>query len=674
MSLDGAAIAKACGMPQPMDVHTHLCRSQLEAFKDAASAGETLVVACTQEAPFFRETLEETAPDTPAAFVNIRERAGWSDEGRDATAKIAALLAEATLDIPAAPTVSLTSEGTCLVYGKDETAIAIAQQLADRLDVTVLISGEADVIPPRAMTVPIFHGRIAQASGHLGAFDITVDDYAAYRVSSRGALSFDPPQNGVRSSCDIIIDITGGDPLFPAHEKRDGYLRPDPANPGAVQRALFEGADLLGEFEKPRYVIYDAGLCAHGRSGIDGCTLCLDACPASAIVSAGDTVEIDPFVCGGCGACNSVCPTGAASYTMPPTTALLDRARTVLGAYRSAGGVDTVLLVHDERHGEELIHLSARFGAGLPANVLPFAVREVTQLGLDFLLGALAYGAARIVVLVPPERRDEQDGLAQQVATAEAILSGLSYDGPRLDLWEIDDPDALDRELRGLGGLTPMPAGAFLPMGNKRGLMRLALGQLHEAAPGPVNLFDLPDGSPFGAVEIDVDGCTVCLACVGACPTGALQDNPDAPMLRFQEEACVQCGLCRGTCPERVITLHPRLNFTDEARRPIVLKEEEPFACIRCGTPFGTKSSVERIVSRLADKHSMFQDGKMVDLIQMCQDCRVEAQMEMEDSPLAGAARPRTRTTDDYLEQERREIEAARARFEADKDGGDEEP
>jgi ferredoxin len=62
------------------------------------------------------------------------------------------------------------------------------------------------------------------------------------------------------------------------------------------------------------------------------------------------------------------------------------------------------------------------------------------------------------------------------------------------------------------------------------------------------------DGAPFGAIELNVEGCTLCLACVSACPTGALSDNPERPMLRFTEDACVQCGLCKATCPEKVIT------------------------------------------------------------------------------------------------------------------------
>ena len=80
-------------------------------------------------------------------------------------------------------------------------------------------------------------------------------------------------------------------------------------------------------------------------------------------------------------------------------------------------------------------------------------------------------------------------------------------------------------------------------------------------------------------------------------------------MLRFAEDACVQCGLCKATCPEKVITLKPQLDFRAATARARVLKEEEPFCCIRCGKPFGVKSSVERVAAKLEGKHWMFQNS-----------------------------------------------------------------
>lgn len=664
MRLDGKALAAACAAEGPLEIHTQLCRAQFENFRSALGGDELVTVACTQEAPLFEETRADSAPGTPVRYVNIRERAGWSEEGTRAVPKIAALLAEATVEVAAARTITLASEGVCLVYGRDEVALDAARQLADRLDVTLLLTGEEEVVPPLVSDIPLFKGRVSAARGHLGAFEVVVDDYAPLVVSSRASLVFDIPRSGAKSTCDLILDLSGEAPLFPAPEKRDGYFRPDPGNPAAVQRALFDLVDLVGEFEKPIYVDFKPELCTHARSGIVGCTRCIDTCPASAIEPDGDVVAIDPRICGGCGGCNSVCPTGAASYAMPPTTSLLMRARELMLTYEGAGGARPVLLVHDTRHGEEAIHLMARLGRGLPANVVPFAVNEVTQVGFDFLAGCLAYGAARIAILVPPQRQEETAGLDGQVALAAALMSGLAYEGERVSILTETDPEAIADTLYAAAVPAPAPAARFLPMGAKRSVLRLALNHLHAAAPGAVETVALPDGAPFGTVEVDTGGCTLCLACVGACPTGAMQDNPDQPMLRFVEDACVQCGLCRRTCPENVIRLVPRLSFAEEARQAVVIKEEEPFNCVRCGKPFGTKGSIELIVEKLAGKHVMFQDEGAIERIKMCEDCRVVAGFESGDEAFAMGERPLPRTTDDYL-REREEIEAARARHRA---------
>jgi ferredoxin len=673
MALDGKALAKACGASDPEfgagEVHTQLCRAQIDRFRQALAAGGPLLVGCTQEAPLFEETRAELGADTAVAYTNIRERAGWGEQGPAALPKIAALLAEATIEVPPTPSVSLSSQGRCLIYGRDQQALDAARQLAPRLSVTLLLRDSEDVIPPRVVDLPIFRGSIARAQGHLGAFELQIENHAPMAVSSRQTLAFERPRDGVSSECDLILDLSGGPPLFPGHDRRDGYFRPDPGDPAAVQRALFALTDLVGEFDKPRYVDFHADLCAYARSRRTGCTRCLEVCPAAAIRPDGDVVAIDPYLCGGCGACNSVCPTGAADYAYPPSAALLERLRTLTGHYRRAGGEAPVLLVHDENHGGELIAMMARFGRGLPANVIPFAVNEVTQLGLDVILGALAYGASRMLCLVPPKRAGELVGLQAQLDYADAVLAGLGYGAGRLELLVEADPDVVEERLHALEDPGPgMPAASFLAMGNKRALMRLGLQELHAHAPAPVDQVALPAGAPFGRTVIDVEGCTLCLACVGACPTGALQDNPERPELRFQEDACVQCGLCVSTCPEKVIRLEPRINFRDDARRALLVKEEEPFTCIRCGTPFGTRSSIERIVEKLAEKHWMFPDSAAVDRIRMCEDCRVVVQFEARDNPLAGGARPKPRTTDDYL-REREEIEAARARIKGEKNG-----
>jgi hypothetical protein len=73
-------------------------------------------------------------------------------------------------------------------------------------------------------------------------------------------LEFGASRNGARSNCDIILDLTGGTALFPAGDLRDGYLRADPGNPAAVLQAVLEARDLVGTFEKPRYITFSEPL------------------------------------------------------------------------------------------------------------------------------------------------------------------------------------------------------------------------------------------------------------------------------------------------------------------------------------------------------------------------------------------------------------------------------
>ncbi len=657
MPIDGKTLARACGAEPGMDVNTLLCRSQLANFERAVQAGLPVVVACTQEAPLFAEVRAELGLDTDLTFVNIREHAGWSDEGARALPKIAALLAEAALDVPPTPSLTLKSAGVALIYGKDEVAVEAARQITDRLDCTVLLSRPADVVPPRLADVPVFRGTVSAAKGHLGAFEVVVNDYAPALPSSRSALRFEHPRDGASSTCDLILDITGDPPLFTAHEKRDGYLRADPRDPVAVQKALFELVEMSGEFEKPAYVAYDAGLCAHSRSKKTGCTRCLEVCPTGAITPNGDHVAIDAYVCAGCGSCAAVCPTGAATYALPPRDFLYERLQTILSTYNQAGGTAAVLLAHDG-HGEEMLSTLARHGRGLPANVIPFRVQAVTQLGFDFFATALAYGASQIRLIVDPRQREELGGLATQIGLAETALSGLGYGAGRVSVIDEADPDAVEAELYGGAAPTPPRAGSFTARGNKRGTTLLALRHLHSVAPAPVDILPLAPGSPFGTLEVNVEGCTLCLSCVGACPTGALIDNPDWPMLRFIEDACVQCGLCKATCPEKVIGLKPRLNLTETAKSPVVVKEEAPAQCIRCGKAFGMRGAIDKVIEKLSGKHWMFQDGSATERIRMCEDCRLVIQHERGIDPFAGPARPNPRTTEDYLRE--RDAQAVR--------------
>lgn len=655
MRLDTAAVQRGC---RNGDIATfrQLCRAELDQFRKAADAEGPLTVGCTQEAPRFADEAGER--EERIDFVNLRETAGWSAEGADAGPKMAALLAAASESAPDFPLVTLSSDGVILIYGRDESAIEAGRLLADHLDVTVMLSRPGEITPPAAPAFPIVKGTIRNAKGYLGAFELTIDDYAPPRPSSRDIFVFESPRHGATSRCDVVLDLSGGAPLFPAHDLRDGYLRADPRDPAAVLRAVLSARDLIGDFDKPKYVNFTAELCAHSRSSLTGCHRCLDLCPTGAITPNGDHVAVNAEICAGCGQCAAACPTGAAAYALPPADTLLHKLRAMLLAYDAAGGVAPIVLFHDGAHGSPLIDALARHGAGLPANVLPFAANEVSQIGVEAIVAAFAYGASGVRFLLRGKPLHDLSGLWQTIATADAILSGLGFGARRVAAIETDDPDALGAALRDIEpGITVQRPATFRTVGRRRDLLRFGLKELQRIAPVPADVIALPAGAPIGNVDVKVDGCTLCLSCVSACPTGALRDDPDRPVLKFVEDACVQCGLCQSTCPEKVITLVPQIDFTAATSLPRLIKEEEPAICIRCSKPFGVKSTINRIAAKLEGRHWMYPAGdRRTEAIRMCADCRVITMSEQQFDPFAGVPqRSGPRTTDDYLRDRERD-------------------
>ncbi|WP_114965111.1 4Fe-4S binding protein [Alkalilacustris brevis] len=643
-TIDAETIGKASGL-KCSRVHTALCTREAETAAKYIAEGDT-IIACAQEAARFEEIADSLDRPAPAC-IDIRDRAGWSDDA-DTAPKMAALLAEGMIAPPAAKSMDVTSEGLCLVIGASGVADAAAERLADTLAVTVLLTDEADL--PLSRAYEVIRGQLRRAEGTLGAFRLSFDGLQTVEPGGRGEFTLAPPQDGAETQCDLILDLSGETPLFPAHHKRDGYLRADPGDPNAVAAAVFEAAQMVGTFEKPFHVVLEEHLCAHSRAGKTGCTRCLDACPTGAIRPDGDHVAVDPRVCAGCGACSSLCPSGAISYDAPPVSHDLRRMQRMAETYRTAGGTAPRLLVHDDVHGNEMISLAARFGRGLPGDVIPLSVAALAGFGHSEMLAALALGFASVSILPAP--RTEREPITREIALAEAMAGPDAGDDPgtrRIALLDIGDPEALSDHLysqtRIAAGVTPI-----LPMGGRRQVARLSAQALNPGAQEPI---PLPEGAPYGAVHVNTDSCTLCLACASLCPSGALMDNPDLPQLRFQEDACLQCGICATVCPENAITLEPRFNPADSALSQEVLNEEEPFACIECGALFGVRSTVERMMDKLAGKHSMFQGGDAARLIQMCDDCRVQSQFHSADNPFAMGEKPRLRTTEDYLSKRR---------------------
>ena len=202
----------------------------------------------------------------------------------------------------------------------------------------------------------VIHAAIVEVQGHLGAFTLRAEGDGTPIVVAPSPLTGGKP-------FDIVIDLRP-EPALAHAILPPGYFAPR-GDPAALEEAIAQATDLVGEFEKPRYFGYDPDICAHGASGIGGCTRCLDACPTGAIRSIGERVEVDPYLCQGAGVCASACPTGAMTYAYPPPDGQLAALRAALAAYRDAGGRTPALLFHDSERGAGAWAQDRERGAGV---------------------------------------------------------------------------------------------------------------------------------------------------------------------------------------------------------------------------------------------------------------------------------------------------------------------
>jgi ferredoxin len=510
-----------------------------------------------------------------------------------------------------AVSVSYRSSGRLLILGKEQDAMEPAARLAGALKCTVVAPADDELEKERLGEVQLIRDpRQPRVNGYLGHFLLSA-------VAADGSLV-------PGGEFDLVLDL-GSPALLRQPVLPPGYFAPG-ADLDALEAALEALPAMTGEFEKPKYFDFNADICAHGRSGQIGCTRCIDVCPSEAIVSMGDVVDVNPWLCQGIGSCVASCPSGAMSYAAPTVAELLARIRQLLGSYRAAGGKAPWLLFHEaDESGPTIEALTA----DLPANLIPIAVEEIGSIGIDCWLACIAYGAdAALVVTHSRMAMGVSDEMKQQIAYGQAILRGMNYEPGSIALIDEAALTGDDSFWNGIPVAVHERPALFVAPNEKRTILKMAIDHLYRAAEEPQAVAALPAAAPFGEIVVDPEACTLCMACVSVCPASALIDGKDQPQLKFVEWNCVQCGLCESACPENAITRNPRLLFDAKLRHEArVLHEEQPFCCITCGRAFATQSMMDRMTEKLS-QHWMFQTDEARHRLQMCEDCRVKDMMK----------------------------------------------
>lgn len=518
------------------------------------------------------------------------------------------------------PTVSYTTEGNVLVIGPEDLARLAAGRLSNMGKVAILANesitnqdeDHLEKVMAAAEDVESYYNKLIEIKGFLGQFQVKVD-----AGNDSDAPAAELSLVAIRKAhFDLILDLSES-PCINLEMLPPGYFYVG-QDSAKLDDAISQLPDLIGEFDKPRYVKINSDICAHNRNGIDGCNRCLNFCPADAIQSIDKMIEIDPYLCHGAGSCTNACPTGAISYDLPTPQALHSYLHKLVTRFREQAQVAPVILFHDEANGAALI------ANDLPGAIIPVAMEEITVASIDHWMSSLAWGARQILVL----------NTAATAPTLTQMLHGelkLSND----ILNEMGQPERItlidESSIASLSDLIavssdwPMIVPGEFAATTKRNTLYAAIDHLNEQA-ASVESCLTQSNLPYGTVSVNNDSCTLCLSCVSTCPTQALTDGGDKPALNFLEQDCVQCGLCEKACPENAISLTSQMNFDKAARQTNkTLKEEDPFECIRCGTPFATKSMIQRMQDVIGG-HSAFSAN--TERLKMCSDCRVKDMFE----------------------------------------------
>jgi ferredoxin len=550
----------------------------------------------------------------------------------DPPADEATSLKKVEMERDGAAAVSLTviSKGRTLIIDTDvERAKACGKILSERqMACTLLVTKgtSAGISFPRLSSLAPLEVDGVSVTGAFGSFSATLNIKDGQKPLTKW-LGDDA------ATFDLVLDLQSA-PSFAGDSLPIGYYAPGPS-PAALDEVMAELPEMRGRFKKPQFLSFLKTRCFHGRSRAHDCCQCMHVCPFGAIQSIRGEISIDHYLCQGCSGCALVCPADAIRLIQPSGQELLTSLQSRLGNLTSVAALPTTLVISDsESAGSKEPPATSNTHNG---HRIHFEVEQIAHVRLEVLLAALAFGARDVLVACGPHNPPEIKKSAEwQVQMVRAILRGigLSEDKCRFASIPPEDIDSTITDFRpnGLDAHTnnsPMMAPTVSPgqdrwrdrIYDKRALVRLATQHLYNQSGAQEPSLPLPDGSPFGAVVVNAAACTLCMACAGSCPSGALSASGDVPRLVFRESQCHQCGLCGKICPENAIQLLPRLLCDPEAveaQRP--LHEAQPLRCVECGVPFSSHAMINRIREKLTG-HWMYANERQLRRLQMCRTC-----------------------------------------------------
>ncbi len=369
------------------------------------------------------------------------------------------------------------------------------------------------------------------------------------------------------------------------------------------ERDLKDYFAALFSYRIDEVVTCDRSICQYsGRLGV-GCSLCLSSCTFGAVSQGAEGVTVDGSKCEECGACVSVCPTGAMQNRRFDDESFVDFFRNIDLL------TDSVVVVGDEQslHALWWGTKGKRFD-----KVFFLEYSQVQSLSLFHFMFLLRRGAGNVFLLNDTSGGTE---LSRQVALANSLVTSLYNTTERIVIYKTEEVEqylSRDQQTEVL-----VSNDEQRPFVNRRRELSAALQSL-VANSGKVADVRPGDYISFATLTCNRDRCTQCMACLNDCRIQALSADEEQLTLNHIGSMCVACGICVHVCPEDALELSPRFKLNTRFFKPVEMAKAEPMACKSCGKVFGTRKSFERVMAILSQKETVD-----ISHFEYCDTCRV---------------------------------------------------
>jgi len=352
--------------------------------------------------------------------------------------------------------------------------------------------------------------------------------------------------------------------------------------------------------------------CVSIRAERKSCNLCQAACHKGCLKVMDDRIELKHDDCTACGICSAVCPCDV--YGMPKS------------GYENLSAVIQTL---SENGPEPLVFTCARntnVGTeGDGGNRVVVVLNCLSMAGPGILLEAAGAGFTSVTLEAPCEGCEVLEGedvIRSRFEDAKPFFGQFKDVGFHLSIDGTVNAGSRGHDRAGLASTRRGFFGAFrrfvasnveksiapeviqgtvpkgrlkpIPLPPERKNLNRYLKTEFEAKGGGHILSE--SDSIFRLVDVDAAACTVCHACGGFCPTGAIKriESPQDVSLILTPEKCVKCVVCKELCPKGAIRYQETFSAASVLSGPRQLVERKLHKCVSCERPFQPVNGEER--------------------------------------------------------------------------------